>query len=100
MEKFKQTDTHLTVNLGDRVDKFRILPKLPWGYVLWNIGRQNFPFKGYIPLVKPTCEANRVNINDLCAVHVSDKFSNWLMRTAPRVYSQDIKDLYNEFLNT
>lgn len=44
----------LVTNNYNRKDVFEIVEKFPNGYVIWNIGRRNFPFKGYIPLAKPT----------------------------------------------
>lgn len=35
------------------VDEFEIVNEFPAGYQVWNIGRENFPFEGYIPLAKP-----------------------------------------------
>ena len=46
MEKFRDST-------WGRVDEFEIVDTFPPGYVVWNIGRQNFPHEGYIPLVKP-----------------------------------------------
>ena len=34
-------------------DEFEIVEEFPQGYVVWNIGRENFPFPGYLPLAKP-----------------------------------------------
>lgn len=36
-----------------RVDRFEVVDEFPIGYIVWNIGRHNFPHKEYIPLVKP-----------------------------------------------
>ena len=36
-----------------RTDKFKIVDTFPLGYIVWPIGRENFPFPGYIPLAKP-----------------------------------------------
>ena len=36
-----------------RTDKFKIVDTFPNGYIVWPIGRENFPFPGYIPLAKP-----------------------------------------------
>ena len=33
-----------------RVDVFEIVEEFPCGYAVWNIGRENFPFPGYLPL--------------------------------------------------
>ena len=41
-----------------RTDKFKIVDTFPHGYIVWPIGRENFPFPGYIPLAKPHREKN------------------------------------------
>jgi hypothetical protein len=35
-----------------RTDTFEVVDEFPSNYVVWNIGRQNFPHKGYIPLAE------------------------------------------------
>lgn len=57
-----------------RTDVFRILDEFPAGYKVWNIGRQNFPFEGYIPIAKPSKE-NKYYIDraTLAAVKVEDE---------------------------
>lgn len=40
-----------------RTDVFQIVDKFPEGYIIWNIGRANFPHECYIPL------AQRVSLN-------------------------------------
>ena len=37
----------------ERVDRFEVVDEFPLGYIVWNIGRANFPHEEYIPLVKP-----------------------------------------------
>lgn len=37
-----------------RTDVFEIVDTFPAGYVVWAIGRDNFPHEGYIPLAKST----------------------------------------------
>lgn len=40
---------------------------VPMGYVIWNIGRHNFPLEGYVPM----CRANQdfsIDVTTLCAV--------------------------------
>ena len=32
---------------------YEISDTFPDGYIVWNIGRENFPFREYIPIVKP-----------------------------------------------
>lgn len=36
-----------------RVDEYELVDEFPTGYIVWNIGRQNFKHEGFIPLVKP-----------------------------------------------
>ena len=36
-----------------RTDKFTIVDEFPQGAIVWPIGRENFPFAGYIPVVYP-----------------------------------------------
>lgn len=40
----------------NRKDIFEIVDEYPHGYIVWPIGRRNFPFTGYVPLAKPTDE--------------------------------------------
>lgn len=37
---------------------FEVVNHIPHGYVVWNIGRENFPFKKMIPL----CQTHNYNI--------------------------------------
>ena len=32
---------------------FEVVEEFPAGYVVWNIGRHNFGFEGFLPLAKP-----------------------------------------------
>lgn len=57
-----------------RTDVFQILDEFPAGYVVWNIGRQNFPFECYIPIAKPIGKY-RINLNTLSAVKVKDEIT-------------------------
>lgn len=51
---------------------FEIVDELPMGYVIWNIGRRNFPFEGYIPLCQIVCDYN-INPNTLKALKVKNE---------------------------
>lgn len=66
--------------MGKIVDKdrwgnthtFEIVPDFPSGYTIWNIGRSNFPYKGYIPLC--VADANcHVNLNTLKAMKAASE---------------------------
>lgn len=37
----------------NRKDVFDVVSNFPNGYIVWPIGRHNFPIQGYIPLAKP-----------------------------------------------
>lgn len=52
-----------------RTDKFKIVDKFPLGYIVWPIGRENFPFPGYIPLAKPHWEKKyNIDLTSLAAL--------------------------------
>ena len=36
-----------------RTDTFEVVNEFPAGYIVWNIGRHNFPHPGFVPLAKP-----------------------------------------------
>lgn len=54
MDKKNYIDGNKIVNtdLFGRVDIFEIVNEVPCGYEVWPIGRDNFPFPGYVPLGK------------------------------------------------
>lgn len=56
----------------NRKDIFEIVDEYPHGYIVWPIGRRNFPFTGYVPLAKPTDEPYHIDINTLKAIKVND----------------------------
>lgn len=45
-------DTFTTVTNWD-TRNFKIVENFPAGAIVWNIGRHNFPFEGYIPVAYP-----------------------------------------------
>lgn len=52
-----------------RTDEYEPVEQFPDRYIVWNIGRANFPFENYIPLAKPD-PANKyhVRLTDLKAL--------------------------------
>lgn len=52
--------------------KYEVVDELPLGYQLWNIGRENFKFKKYIPLCQVVNE-HSINPNTLKALKVSSE---------------------------
>lgn len=66
MEKFVDDNGWGTIHT------FEIVPDFPYGYIVWNIGRQNFPHEGYIPL----CVADEncyVDLSTLKALKVANE---------------------------
>ena len=58
----------------NRKDVFEIVTEFPRNYVLWNIGRRNFPHPGFIPLAEPTKECNYyIKLNTLKALKLDDE---------------------------
>lgn len=61
-----------------RLDEFEVVGVFPDGYVVWNIGRRNFPFEGYIPLTRliwnKELEGNfNIDLSSLKAIKVKDE---------------------------
>jgi hypothetical protein len=52
--------------------EFEIVDNFPADYQVWNIGRQNFPHPGYIPLCKADSHYN-VDLDSLKALKVKDE---------------------------
>ena len=54
MEKknYIEGDKIINTSWFGRVDVFQIVDEFPCGYSVWNIGRQNFRFPGYLPLAR------------------------------------------------
>lgn len=72
-----------------RTDEFEIVNEFPHGYVLWNIGRENFPFPGFIPIAQPkpenmyhirldTLKALRLDDEDLCLHLMREGHRRWM----------------------
>lgn len=56
-----------------RTDTFEVVETFPAGYVVWNIGRHNFPYPGYVPLARPTDQPYHIRLESLCAIKVRDE---------------------------
>lgn len=64
-----------------RTDKFRIVDTFPRDYIVWPIGRHNFPFPGYIPLAKPHRE-KKYNIDLTTLTALRCEHSDAILRLA------------------
>ena len=59
-----------------RTDEFEVVNEWPFGYVVWNIGRSNFPHPGYLPLAKVKADYYvdlKVDLKKLKALYVGDE---------------------------
>ena len=69
---------------SQREDRFQVVEQFPINYVIWNIGRENFPFEGCIPLAKMKDKIH-VDMKSLKALKVKDeKTALMLLRQAGR----------------
>lgn len=94
------------VNKGwwGRVDEFEIVYEFPAGYRVWNIGRENFPFEGYIPLAKP--DSNRrfsiIQSNMKALKCASEEEALYILKRASRGdYQGDeiTQSVFNQLIN-
>lgn len=58
---------------GFPTHEFEVVNEWPTGYFIWNIGRQNFPHEGYLPLATETELKYHVNTRKLKALNVGDE---------------------------
>lgn len=86
-----------------RTDIFEVCKEFPKGYVVWNIGRENFPFEGYVPLAKPILyPPNHIELKTLKTIKVSEDFALWLLKIASKgtygsIDKQKFHKLYKQF---
>lgn len=48
-----RSETHLYTLQNNGRHVFEIVDSFPDGYEVWNIGRGNFPFREFVPIVEP-----------------------------------------------
>lgn len=58
---------------GFPTHEFEVVDRWPMGYFIWNIGRQNFPHEGYLPLAQEASQKYHVRTNTLKALYVGDE---------------------------
>ena len=64
-----------------RTDVFEIADKFPNGYIVWPIGRSNFPYEGFIPLARPIGAYN-IDIKSLKALRVEEPLASHIIKEA------------------
>ena len=65
-----------------RTDVFEIVDHFPEVYIVWPIGRRNFPYEGYIPLGKPIGETFCIDLGSLKALKVHEGLADFLLYQA------------------
>ena len=95
-------DLEMTLTLRNRNYKVvNSISEVPLGYVVWNIGRHNFPLKGYIPmcrLYKTHEDDYSVDTTSLCAVPCqSEKQALEIMKKCIREGTISVSTLLKEY---
>lgn len=67
-----------------RTDVFEIVDYFPEGYIVWPIGRENFPYKGYIPLCKVLDDGYHVDVSSLKALKIHEGLANYTLIQASK----------------
>lgn len=66
-----ETTLHTWCHGDERV--FKIVDEVPSGYIVWNIGRHNFPFLEFVPLAKVFKGTYHVDVTTLKAIRVKNE---------------------------
>lgn len=90
-----------------RTDVFQIVDKFPEGYIIWNIGRENFPHECFIPLAQRKTENpkeheyHHIKLDSLKTLKVeSEELALYLMKYAIKreeVTSKNIDKIVQKF---
>lgn len=83
MGKHYQEGNYLIREIWGRTYKYEIVDNQPNGYDVWPIGRENFPFPGYIPLAKFE-GINMVEGCKLKAMKFDEELADLILREASR----------------
>lgn len=83
-------------NYWGRVDRFEVVDEWPNGYVVWNIGRNNFPHVGYLPLCRTKADY-MVDLSSLKALKVgSEELCLKVMKSYEMVDYERFKQIRDE----
>ena len=95
------TPTALIKDTYNRTDVFEIVTEFPDGYIVWPIGRRNFPFPGYIPLAKPSTQRYHVMFTELKTIKVDEGIADYILHLATRGIMGDIdKAKFERIINS
>lgn len=78
-----------------RTDKFEVVQDFIKGTIIWNVGRKNFDFRGYIPLVNVDNDYNVVGTKYALKVG-SENLALYLLKQAS--YGTIDRDRFNELV--
>ena len=77
------------------------ISEVPLGYVVWNIGRHNFPLRGYIPMCRPNRaheDDYAIDITSLCAVPCqSEEQALEILKKSIREGAMSVPDLIENY---
>ena len=95
-------DLEMTLTLRNRSYKVvSSISEVPYGYVVWNIGRHNFPLRGYIPMCRPNRaheDDYSIDITSLCAVPCqSEEQALEILKKSTREGTKTVYDLIKEY---
>ena len=95
-------DLEMTLTLRNRSYKVvSSISEVPLGYVVWNIGRHNFPLRGYIPMCRPNRaheDDYSIDITSLCAVPCqSEEQALEIMKKSTREGTMSVSDLVKKY---
>ena len=96
------TQTAIIKDSFGRTDIYNIVDEFPQGYIVWPIGRRNFPFPGYIPLARPDkrrpCHILR---DDLKTIKIQDALADFIMEVATRgTFGTIDKDTFEKLIKS
>lgn len=81
-------------------DEFEIVNEFPQGYLVWPIGRENFPFPGYLPLAKPGRMPYHIKRSELKTVKIDEELADRILVEAVRgTYGTIDKITFEEIIN-
>lgn len=84
-------------------DIWELVNSFPLGYCVWNIGVENSPALGYLPLARLTCEPNRISRKNLKTIYVGEvlhrRFMDYTMRSGEFIDALNFDDVYKTLLS-
>lgn len=93
------TETSLITEDYWHRDEFEIVNEFPNGYIVWNIGRENFPFPGYLPLARPDDRPHYIKRKQLKTVKLDEDLADKILKEASRgTYGTIDKFTFEEIL--